>query len=176
MANTAQSCLLPIRGGGIHRRTEGSTGALRALQEVLALEPENLRARWLLNVAHMTLGGYPDRVPPDRLIPPSVFASEHPLPRFPNIADQAGGTVPDYPQLSAEYIVKANPELIILSDTKCCAQTPEKVAARPGWSEIDAVANGNVVPVDDDIASRWGPRTVDFVQVVADAIEEARTG
>jgi ASPIC/UnbV protein/VCBS repeat protein len=90
MANTAQSCLLPIRGEGIHRRTEGSTGAIRALQEVLALEPENLRARWLLNIAHMTLGGYPDRVPPELLIPPSVFASEHPLPRFPNVADQAG--------------------------------------------------------------------------------------
>jgi iron complex transport system substrate-binding protein len=91
-----------------------------------------------------------------------------------NIADGVSGQAPDYPQLSAEYIVSENPELIVLSDTKCCGQTPEKVAQRPGWSKIAAVRSGNVLPVDDDIASRWGPRTVDFVQLVADAVAEAQ--
>jgi iron complex transport system substrate-binding protein len=90
-----------------------------------------------------------------------------------NIADGAGGKAPDYPQLSAEYILSANPDVIVLSDTKCCSQSPETVAARPGWSKIAAVRKGNVVPVDDDIASRWGPRTVDFVEIVARAIAEA---
>jgi iron complex transport system substrate-binding protein len=90
-----------------------------------------------------------------------------------NIADGAGGQAPDYPQLSAEYILSANPDVIVLSDTKCCGQSPETVAGRPGWSKIAAVRNGNVVPVDDDIASRWGPRTVDFVEIVAQAIAEA---
>jgi iron complex transport system substrate-binding protein len=91
-----------------------------------------------------------------------------------NIADGVSGQAPDYPQLSAEYIVSENPELIVLSDTKCCGQTPEKVAQRPGWSKIAAVRSGNVLPVDDDIASRWGPRTVDFVQLVAHAVAEAQ--
>jgi iron complex transport system substrate-binding protein len=91
-----------------------------------------------------------------------------------NIADGVSGQAPDYPQLSAEYIVAENPELIVLSDTKCCGQTPEKVAARPGWSKIAAVRAGNVLPVDDDIASRWGPRTVDFVELVAGAVTEAQ--
>jgi len=90
-----------------------------------------------------------------------------------NIADGAGGKAPDYPQLSAEYILSANPDVIVLSDTKCCGQSPETVAGRPGWSKIAAVRNANVVPVDDDIASRWGPRTVDFVEIVARAIAEA---
>jgi iron complex transport system substrate-binding protein len=90
-----------------------------------------------------------------------------------NIADGAGGKAPDYPQLSAEYIVSANPDMIVLSDTKCCGQSPETVAGRPGWAKIAAVRNDNVVPVDDDIASRWGPRTVDFVEIVAQAIAEA---
>ena len=90
-----------------------------------------------------------------------------------NIADGAGGKAPDYPQLSAEYILSANPDVIVLSDTKCCSQSPETVAGRPGWSKIAAVRNANVVPVDDDIASRWGPRTVDFVEIVARAIAEA---
>lgn len=90
-----------------------------------------------------------------------------------NIADGAGGKAPDYPQLSAEYIVSANPDVIVLSDTKCCGQSPERVAGRPGWSKLAAVRNGSVVPVDDDIASRWGPRTVDFVEIVAQAIAEA---
>lgn len=90
-----------------------------------------------------------------------------------NIADEAGAGAPDYPQLSAEYIVSADPDLIVLSDTKCCDQTAETVAARPGWDQIGAVVQGHIVPVDDDIASRWGPRTVDFVEVVAEAISAA---
>lgn len=90
-----------------------------------------------------------------------------------NIADGAGGKAPDYPQLSAEYILSANPDVIVLSDTKCCGQSSETVAGRPGWSKIAAVRNDHVIPVDDDIASRWGPRTVDFVEIVAQAIAEA---
>ncbi len=86
-----------------------------------------------------------------------------------NIADgaQPGN---DYPQLNAEYIVQANPALIFLADTKCCGESAETVAARPGWNAIDAVANGNVVAIDDDIASRWGPRLVDFINAVSAAI------
>jgi iron complex transport system substrate-binding protein len=91
-----------------------------------------------------------------------------------NIADGAGKKAPDYPQLSAEYIVKSNPDLIVLSDTRCCAQTLEKVAARPGWTKIDAVQDGDVVEADDDIASRWGPRIVEFVRMVAEAMAEAK--
>ncbi len=86
-----------------------------------------------------------------------------------NIADgaQPGN---DYPQLNAEYIVKANPDLVVLADSKCCAQNADVVAARPGWSAIKAVVNKGVIAVDDDIASRWGPRIVDFVKIVADAL------
>jgi iron complex transport system substrate-binding protein len=70
----------------------------------------------------------------------------------------------DYPQLNAETIVKSNPAVIFLADTKCCQQTAATVAARAGWSGIAAVANGNVVELDDDIASRWGPRVVDLIE------------
>jgi iron complex transport system substrate-binding protein len=91
-----------------------------------------------------------------------------------NIADGAGKKAPDYPQLSAEYIVKSDPDVIVLSDTKCCAQTLEKVAARPGWKKIDAVEDADVIEVDDDIASRWGPRIVDFVRIVSEAMAAAK--
>jgi len=89
-----------------------------------------------------------------------------------NIADtaEAGN---DYPQLSAESIVSSNPQMIFLADTKCCEQTAETVAARAGWDVIDAVKNGNVVELNDDIASRWGPRLVDLVRTVADAVTAA---
>jgi iron complex transport system substrate-binding protein len=70
----------------------------------------------------------------------------------------------DYPQLNAEAIVKANPVIIFLADTKCCQQTAATVGARAGWSGIAAVKNGNVVELDDDIASRWGPRIVDLIE------------
>lgn len=84
-----------------------------------------------------------------------------------NIADPADVDASGYPQLSAEFIVQADPDLIFLADTKCCAQTPDTVKARDGWDQMKAVRAGNVVALDDDIASRWGPRTVDFVELVA---------
>jgi iron complex transport system substrate-binding protein len=70
----------------------------------------------------------------------------------------------DYPQLNAEAIVKADPAIIFLADTKCCQQTAATVAARAGWSGIAAVVNNNVVELDDDVASRWGPRIVDLIE------------
>jgi iron complex transport system substrate-binding protein len=88
-----------------------------------------------------------------------------------NIADAADGTGSGFPQLSAEYIVSANPSLIVLADSVCCNQTPASVAARPGWSGIDAVETGSIVRVDDSIASRWGPRIVNFVRAVAIALK-----
>jgi iron complex transport system substrate-binding protein len=87
-----------------------------------------------------------------------------------NVADEAkGGT--DYPQLSAEYVVSANPELIVLADTVCCAQSARTVASRPGWSRIAAVRSGSVVRLDDSIASRWGPRLVNLVRAIGTALD-----
>jgi iron complex transport system substrate-binding protein len=89
-----------------------------------------------------------------------------------NIADGAQGAG-DYPQLSAEYIVAHDPDLIVLADTVCCKQSAATVAARPGWSNIAAVKNGDVVPVDDSIASEWGPRIVLFLQKIATAVKQS---
>jgi iron complex transport system substrate-binding protein len=89
-----------------------------------------------------------------------------------SIADAAST---DYPQLSAEGVVKANPDLIFLADTKCCRQSPDTVRARAGWSEIAAVKNNRVYALDDDIASRWGPRTADLLRTVADAVAKVPT-
>jgi len=89
-----------------------------------------------------------------------------------NIADQADGSETLYPQLSAEYIIDANPDLIFLADATCCGESPETVAARPGWDQITAVGAGDVVVLDEDVASRWGPRVVDFLRFVVAAIEE----
>jgi iron complex transport system substrate-binding protein len=89
-----------------------------------------------------------------------------------NIADAVGDGNP-YPQLSAEFIVGADPDLIFLACTKYCNETPETVAARDGWAELSAVVNGNVIPMDDDVASRWGPRIVDFIEQAGAAVAAA---
>jgi iron complex transport system substrate-binding protein len=89
-----------------------------------------------------------------------------------NIADKAKGAGSQYPQLSAEFIVKADPNIILLADTKCCDQSAATVSKRPGWGEIDAVRNNAIVELDDDIASRWGPRIVDYLRVVVEAVSE----
>ena len=80
-----------------------------------------------------------------------------------NIADAVGDGNP-FPQLNAEFVIEQNPDLIFLADTKCCGESAETVAERPGWGTLDAVANGSVVEMDDDIASRWGPRIVDYLE------------
>lgn len=90
-----------------------------------------------------------------------------------SIADTAKADVPDYPQLSSEFIVSANPDLVFAADTKCCQQDAAKIAARPGWGSMTALKRGNVVALDDDIASRWGPRVVQLLQVVDEAAAKA---
>jgi iron complex transport system substrate-binding protein len=77
-----------------------------------------------------------------------------------NIVGDDAGT---YPQLSAEFLLDADPDFIFLADTVCCGQTAEIVAARPGWSELSAVGNGAVVELNDSVASRWGPRIFELV-------------
>jgi iron complex transport system substrate-binding protein len=86
-----------------------------------------------------------------------------------NIADRAakGG---EFPQLSAEYVVKADPDLIVLADTICCKQSEKTLLRRPGLREVTAVRDGHVVEVSDDLASHWGPRIVEFMQRVAPAV------
>jgi iron complex transport system substrate-binding protein len=90
-----------------------------------------------------------------------------------NIADRAEGDSGGFPQLNAEFIVSADPDLIFLADTKCCGESAGTVAARDGWGAISAVVNGNVIEMDDDIASRWGPRVVDYLAAVSAAVERA---
>jgi hypothetical protein len=92
--NNADSCLLPIRGQGIHTRPEGSRRAIELFTEMLQQSSRqsslHYRALWLLNLAYMTLGEHPDGVPQEYLIPPQAFESEEEFPRFPNIAKRVG--------------------------------------------------------------------------------------
>ena len=87
-----------------------------------------------------------------------------------NIADSSPDAASGYPQLSSEFIVKADPAIVFLADTKCCGQTAKTLAQRPGFEKLSAVSNGSVVELDDDVASRWGPRTVDFVKAIVDGV------
>lgn len=77
-----------------------------------------------------------------------------------------------YPQLSQEFIVESDPDLIFLACTVYCNETAEAVAARPGWGDMTAVQNGAVIEMNDDVASRWGPRIVDYLEQVGDAVSD----
>ena len=88
--HNADSCLAPIRGGGIHTWQEGSRQAIGVLTNLLAQYPENLAARWLLNISEMTVGEYPDKVQPRWLIPPSALDLEFDVKRFIDVAGPAG--------------------------------------------------------------------------------------
>lgn len=89
-----------------------------------------------------------------------------------DVADDGSG----YPQLSPEFILSADPDFILLADTRCCGQSAATVAARPGWASLAAVAAGRVVELDDDVAQRWGPRIVDLLAAVSGAVQEEAGG
>lgn len=97
---------------------------------------------------------------------------------FKSIADDAEGAAASggYPQLSAEYILKADPDFIFLTDTVCCQESAETVAQRPGWNTLSAVTNGRVVGLNDNIASRWSPRLLDLLQTIVDAAKAQPVG
>jgi len=90
-----------------------------------------------------------------------------------SIADTATGAAAagGYPQLSAEYVLKAHPDYVILADTVCCHQNAASVGKRPGWASLAAVKSGHVIALNDDIASRWGPRITDLLRAVASALK-----
>ena len=87
-----------------------------------------------------------------------------------NVADPADHSGSGYPQLSPEYLVKADPDYVFLADTVCCHESAATFAARPGFAVLKAVRLGHVVGLPDPIAAEWGPRVVDFLQDIANAV------
>ena len=91
-----------------------------------------------------------------------------------NIADKAAGADSyGYPQLSAEYVLKTDPDIIFLADAEY-GESPATVRARAGWSGITAVTKKNVFALPNDIPSRWGPRLVDFYRTVAASLSKVK--
>jgi hypothetical protein len=88
--HNAQSCVYPLRGGGVHASREGAEAAVREFTAVLQADPNNLSARWLLNIAYMALGRHPDGVPPRYLIPDSILPAEYDVGGFTDVAAGAG--------------------------------------------------------------------------------------
>jgi hypothetical protein len=110
LQNNSASCILPIHGNGVHTRQSGSRHATKYFRELLDDTHGDTDhvywhdpARWLLNIAYMTLDEYPDQVPERYTIPPDVFEPEVEFPRFENVAprlkldtfNHAGGIVVD---------------------------------------------------------------------------------
>jgi len=94
-----------------------------------------------------------------------------------NVADPADedGSFFGYPQLSEEYVVASDPNIIYLANV-LYGESAETVATRPGWDVMTSVKNGDIVELDSDVASRWGPRIVEFAQSIADGLEEYQRG
>ena len=85
---------------------------------------------------------------------------------YKNVADKADISNLGYPKLSPELIISENPDLIVLpgKDNKYV----EKVKLRPGWSYIEAVKKNNFLLTNNDIASRWGPRILNFASILVE--------
>jgi len=88
-----------------------------------------------------------------------------------NIGDEADTDQTGFPQMTEEAVIAADPQVIVITDQ--VEYTAEDVANRPGWEDVAAVREGNIVTVDADIASRWGPRLPEFVSTAAEALSAA---
>ncbi|HEY8151644.1 MAG TPA: CRTAC1 family protein [Vicinamibacteria bacterium] len=96
-------CLFPVRPGGHHHRPQGAEDARQSFEAYLARDPKDLEVRWLLNLAYMVLGRYPQDVPREQLLSPDLFKSEIEMPRLLDVSapagigrmDIAGGTIAD---------------------------------------------------------------------------------
>jgi iron complex transport system substrate-binding protein len=88
-----------------------------------------------------------------------------------NIADSADPDGTGFPQLSAEAVIDADPDLIYLADTQCCQQDAAAVAERPGWDTLGAVERGDIVELPDDVASRWGPSVTELAEMIAASLQ-----
>ena len=101
--HSAESCVFPIKGKGVHSNREGSEKAIDLYKKILKVFPNDLESRWLINIAYMTLGEYPEGVPAEYLLQPKQIKSDYDLPEFPNIAmsigldinDLSGGIITD---------------------------------------------------------------------------------
>lgn len=85
-----ESCVAPISQAARHAEPRGSLEAMAVLEGILAETPDDLEARWLLNIAAMTVGRWPDGIPDAWLVPPSAFATEGHSPRFRDVAAACG--------------------------------------------------------------------------------------
>ncbi len=101
--HSTESCLFPIKGGGVHKDTNGSRKAIAIYERILEKFPDDLQSKWILNLAYMTLGEYPLAVPKQHLIPPKTFRSDYSIKPFENISmylgldvnELAGGVITD---------------------------------------------------------------------------------
>jgi iron complex transport system substrate-binding protein len=89
-----------------------------------------------------------------------------------SVADAAPDAAGGYPQLNAEFVLGADPDVIFLARTDGADPDGAEVAARPGWSQLSAVDAGRIVVLDPDLASRWGPRVVELLEQVIAATAE----
>jgi len=91
-----------------------------------------------------------------------------------NIADAAlGADSSGYPQLSAEYLLKSDPQVVFLADAQY-GTTADAVSQRAGWSQMSAVVNKKIIALPADIPSRWGPRLVDFYKLIGNSLEAVK--
>ena len=86
-----------------------------------------------------------------------------------NIADEADTEGSGFPQLASEYIVSQDPDIIFLADVDF-GVTPESLSERPGWADMTAVQNGAIVPLEAYLASNWGPRVVELLELIAESV------
>lgn len=84
----------------------------------------------------------------------------------------ADGADTDYPQLSSEAIIDANPDVMFFANLDSEGMTYDQIASRPGWGAINAVRNRAMISLNEDLASRWGTRTAEFIAMIADDIND----
>ncbi|WP_348800097.1 CRTAC1 family protein [Flavobacterium adhaerens] len=89
--HNSESCIIPIQKNGIHTKQQGSQKAIEIYKQLMAIDPNDYESRWLMNIAYMTIGGYPSSVPKQWLIPDlNKDKSDYTIKPFVDVASNVG--------------------------------------------------------------------------------------
>jgi hypothetical protein len=99
--HAAESCIMPIKGLGLHTNTIGSEKAIDIYKKLIERNPQDIELKWLINIAYMTLGQYPRQVPKQFLIPGMEGDTTYKVKPFQDVAadlkldikNMAGGSI-----------------------------------------------------------------------------------
>lgn len=154
-------------------------GIIRDIRVVGAIGNKTTEANNLADNLEQRINAITSKTSNSSLYRPKVYVEYYPYWTYGpgsfgnDLISMAGGkniaatTATAYSEITNEFVVASNPELIIFTVGPHTSTTIKDIKSRTGWDKVNAVQNNKIFTIDDDIISRPGPRIVDALEHLA---------